>query len=63
MLTLPLSLVGGLWLLYLLGYNLSVAFGVGFIALAGVAVAMILPPDKDDAEAEAEDVEAVEVTP
>jgi Cu(I)/Ag(I) efflux system membrane protein CusA/SilA len=38
MLTLPLSLVGGLWLLYLLGYNLSVAVGVGFIALAGVAV-------------------------
>ena len=38
MLTLPLSLVGGLWLLYLLGFNLSVAVGVGFIALAGVAV-------------------------
>lgn len=36
--TLPLSLVGGIWLLYLLGYNLSVAVGVGFIALAGVAV-------------------------
>jgi Cu(I)/Ag(I) efflux system membrane protein CusA/SilA len=30
--------VGGFWLLYLLGYNLSVAVGVGFIALAGVAV-------------------------
>jgi len=30
--------VGGLWLLYLLGYQLSVAVGVGFIALAGVAV-------------------------
>ncbi len=36
--TLPLSLVGGLWLLYFLGYNMSVAVGVGFIALAGVAV-------------------------
>jgi copper/silver efflux system protein len=36
--TLPLALVGGIWLLYLLGYNLSVAVGVGFIALAGVAV-------------------------
>jgi Cu(I)/Ag(I) efflux system membrane protein CusA/SilA len=36
--TLPLSLVGGLWLLDLLGYNMSVAVGVGFIALAGVAV-------------------------
>jgi Cu(I)/Ag(I) efflux system membrane protein CusA/SilA len=36
--TLPLSLVGGIWLLYLLDYNLSVAVGVGFIALAGVAV-------------------------
>jgi Cu(I)/Ag(I) efflux system membrane protein CusA/SilA len=36
--TLPLALVGGVWLLYLLGYHLSVAVGVGFIALAGVAV-------------------------
>jgi Cu(I)/Ag(I) efflux system membrane protein CusA/SilA len=36
--TLPLALVGGFWLLYLLGYNLSVAVGVGFIALAGVTV-------------------------
>lgn len=35
--TLPFSLVGGVWLLYLLGYNLSVAGAVGFIALAGVA--------------------------
>jgi Cu(I)/Ag(I) efflux system membrane protein CusA/SilA len=34
---LPLSLVGGVWLLYLLDYNLSVAVGIGFIALAGVA--------------------------
>lgn len=36
--TLPTALVGGFWLLYLLDYNLSVAVGVGFIALAGVAV-------------------------
>jgi len=36
--TLPFALVGGIWLLYLLGYNMSVAVGVGFIALAGVAV-------------------------
>ena len=36
--TLPLALIGGFWLLYLLDYNLSVAVGVGFIALAGVAV-------------------------
>jgi Cu(I)/Ag(I) efflux system membrane protein CusA/SilA len=35
--TLPLALVGGLWLVYLLGYHLSVAVGIGFIALAGVA--------------------------
>ncbi len=37
MATLPFALVGGIWLLYLLGYNLSVAGAVGFIALAGVA--------------------------
>ena len=38
MLTLPFALIGGIWLVYLLGFNLSVAVGVGFIALAGVAV-------------------------
>ena len=37
MITLPFSLIGAAWFLYLLGYNLSVATGVGFIALAGVA--------------------------
>ena len=37
MLSLPFSLVGGLWLLWWLGFNLSVAVAVGFIALAGVA--------------------------
>ncbi len=36
--TLPFALGGGFWLLYLMDYNLSVAVGVGFIALAGVAV-------------------------
>jgi len=36
--TLPLALVGSIWLMYMLGYNYSVAVGVGFIALAGVAV-------------------------
>ena len=37
MAALPFALVGGIWLLYLLGYNLSVAGAVGFIALAGVS--------------------------
>jgi Cu(I)/Ag(I) efflux system membrane protein CusA/SilA len=37
MLSLPFSLVGGIWLLWLLDYEMSVAVGVGFIALAGVA--------------------------
>jgi Cu(I)/Ag(I) efflux system membrane protein CusA/SilA len=37
MLSVPFSLTGGLWLMYLMGYNMSVAVGVGFIALAGVA--------------------------
>jgi copper/silver efflux system protein len=37
MLSLPFSLVGGLWLMWWMGFNLSVAVAVGFIALAGVA--------------------------
>ncbi|MFT5032161.1 MAG: Cu(I)/Ag(I) efflux system membrane protein CusA/SilA [Bacteroidia bacterium] len=37
MATLPFALTGGVWFLYLLGYNLSVATGIGFIALAGVS--------------------------
>ena len=37
MATLPFALTGGVWLLYLLGFNQSVATGVGFIALAGVS--------------------------
>ncbi len=36
--TLPMAMIGGLWLMYLEGFNFSVAVGVGFIALAGVAV-------------------------
>ena len=37
MLSLPFALVGGVWMMWLLGYNLSIAVAVGFIALAGVA--------------------------
>ncbi|MFQ5585185.1 MAG: efflux RND transporter permease subunit, partial [Calditrichia bacterium] len=37
MLSLPFSLVGGIWFLYILGYHFSVAVGVGFIALTGVS--------------------------
>ncbi|MBN9487274.1 MAG: efflux RND transporter permease subunit [Alphaproteobacteria bacterium] len=37
MLSLPFSLVGGLWLIWWMGFNMSVAVAVGFIALAGVA--------------------------
>ncbi|NCN66089.1 MAG: efflux RND transporter permease subunit [Thiomicrospira sp.] len=36
--TLPMAMIGGLWLIYLEGFNFSVAVGVGFIALAGVSV-------------------------
>ncbi|MCK5139678.1 MAG: efflux RND transporter permease subunit, partial [Thermodesulfovibrionia bacterium] len=37
MLSLPFAIAGGIWFIYLLGYNMSIAVGVGFIALAGVA--------------------------
>jgi len=37
MLSLPFALIGGIWLMWLFGFNLSVAAAVGFIALAGVA--------------------------
>ena len=37
LLTIPFSLVGGIWLMYMLDYNMSVAVAVGFIALAGLA--------------------------
>jgi Cu(I)/Ag(I) efflux system membrane protein CusA/SilA len=36
--TLPVALVGSIWMLYLLGYNFSIAVGVGIIATAGVAI-------------------------
>lgn len=38
MLSLPFGLIGGVWALYFVGYNFSVAVGVGFIALSGIAV-------------------------
>lgn len=37
LLTLPFALTGGIWLMYLMGFNFSIAVGIGFIALAGVA--------------------------
>jgi Cu(I)/Ag(I) efflux system membrane protein CusA/SilA len=37
MLSLPFALVGGVWLMYVLNYDMSIAVGVGFIALAGLA--------------------------
>src|SRR5512134_4021084 len=37
MLALPFALIGGFWFVHALGYNMSVAVAVGFIALAGVA--------------------------
>jgi len=62
MATLPFALTGGVWLLYLLGYNQSVATGVGFIALAGVAaefgVVMLIYLKHALAEHGPEDVEA-----
>lgn len=36
--TLPFALMGGIWLMFLLDYNFSIAVGVGFIALAGVSI-------------------------
>jgi len=40
--TIGVALVGGVWLMYLLGYNLSVAVAVGFIALVGVAAETVV---------------------
>ena len=42
LLTLPMALAGGSWFLYVLGYNMSIAAGVGFIALAGLTVEISL---------------------
>jgi Cu(I)/Ag(I) efflux system membrane protein CusA/SilA len=58
MATMPFALIGGYWLLYLLGFNMSVAVAVGFIALAGVAaefgVIMLIYLDQAVARREAE---------
>jgi Cu(I)/Ag(I) efflux system membrane protein CusA/SilA len=58
MLSLPFAVVGGVWLLWWLGFNLSVAVAVGFIALAGVAaetgVVMLIYLDHALAEVKAE---------
>jgi Cu(I)/Ag(I) efflux system membrane protein CusA/SilA len=57
MLSVPFALVGGLWLMWWLGFNLSVAVAVGFIALAGVAaetgVVMLIYLDQAMAELQA----------
>lgn len=58
MLSLPFALVGGFWLIWWLGFNLSVAVAVGFIALAGVAaetgVVMLIYLDNAKREIQAE---------
>ena len=58
MLSVPFSLTGGLWFMYVLGYNMSVAVGVGFIALAGVAaetgVVMLIYLDQSYKKSKAE---------
>jgi Cu(I)/Ag(I) efflux system membrane protein CusA/SilA len=58
MLSVPFALVGGLWLMWWLGFNLSVAVAVGFIALAGVAaetgVVMLIYLDNALTELQAE---------
>ncbi|MGA0564805.1 efflux RND transporter permease subunit [Ancylobacter sp. VNQ12] len=58
MLSLPFALVGGIWLMWWLGFNMSVAVAVGFIALAGVAaetgVVMLIYLDQAMAELKAE---------
>jgi copper/silver efflux system protein len=57
MATLPFALIGGFWLMFLLGYHMSIASAVGFIALAGVAaeigVVMLLYVNQAVAEREA----------
>ncbi|PRH84461.1 CusA/CzcA family heavy metal efflux RND transporter [Labrys okinawensis] len=58
MLSLPFALIGGIWLMWWLGFNMSVAVAVGFIALAGVAaetgVVMLIYLQQALAEVEAE---------
>ena len=78
MATLPFALTGGIWALYLLGFNQSVATGVGFIALAGVSaefgVVMLIylkqalavrgpDPDDDDVRAAVRDGAVLRVRP
>jgi copper/silver efflux system protein len=60
MLSLPFALVGGVWLMWWLGFNMSIAVAVGFIALAGVAaetgVVMLIYLDQAMAEVKADRV-------
>ncbi|MCX7101175.1 MAG: efflux RND transporter permease subunit [Methylobacter sp.] len=62
MLSVPFALVGGIWLLWILEYNVSVAVGVGFIALAGVSaetgVVMLMYLDQAYREKQRECLEA-----
>jgi Cu(I)/Ag(I) efflux system membrane protein CusA/SilA len=62
MLSVPFALIGGVWLMWWLGYNLSVAVAVGFIALAGVAaetgVVMLIYLDSAWQEIKAQRVQA-----
>jgi len=62
MLSVPFALVGGVWLMWALGYNLSVAVAVGFIALAGVAAetGVVMLIYLDNAWAEVRDQCAIE---
>ncbi|MCI4677363.1 CusA/CzcA family heavy metal efflux RND transporter [Rhodoblastus acidophilus] len=64
MTSLPFALVGGVWLMWLMGFNMSVAVAVGFIALAGVAaetgVVMLIYLDQAMAEVAAERAEAAQ---
>ena len=63
LLSLPFALVGGVWLMWALGYNLSVAVAVGFIALAGVAaeigVVMLVYLDRAWASRESQTLDEV----
>jgi Cu(I)/Ag(I) efflux system membrane protein CusA/SilA len=62
--TLPFALTGGIWILYLLGFNQSVATGVGFIALAGVSAefgVVMLIYLKNALEERGDDPDAAEV--
>ncbi len=60
MLSLPFALVGGVWLMWMLDYNMSVAVAIGFIALAGVAaetgVIMLIYLDQAHADRTAQDM-------